>query len=67
MSESRIVYTPHPEATPETEASALASVYRFLLDCHAKAKKNPAAGQSMRGDSDGTEIKEDSARASSIP
>ena len=36
MSESRIVYAPHPDATPETEASALASAYRYLLDRHAK-------------------------------
>ena len=38
MSESRITYTPHPDATPETEAVALAAVYRFLLDCNAKKK-----------------------------
>ena len=36
MSESRITYTPHPDATPETEAVALATVYRFLLNRHAK-------------------------------
>lgn len=36
MSRPQIVYTPHPGITPETEASALASIYRFLLDHHAK-------------------------------
>jgi hypothetical protein len=36
MGSTRIVYTPHPDATPETEASVLASVYGFLLDRHAQ-------------------------------
>jgi len=32
MSEpQRLIYTPHPDATPETEAAALSAVYRFLL------------------------------------
>lgn len=35
MNSPRIVYTPR-DATPEAELSALASVYRFILDCHAK-------------------------------
>jgi hypothetical protein len=42
MSEARIIYTPRPDATPESEVAALASVYRFLLDCHAKKKGGPA-------------------------
>jgi hypothetical protein len=32
----RIVYTPRSDATPEAELNALANVYRFILDCHAK-------------------------------
>jgi hypothetical protein len=36
VSSLRIVYTPHPDATLEGGASALASVYRFLLDRHEK-------------------------------
>ncbi len=36
MGSTRIVYTPHPDATPETEASVLASVYRFLLSRQVK-------------------------------
>ena len=32
MSEpQRLIYTPRPGATPETEAAALSAVYRFLL------------------------------------
>ena len=34
----RITYAPRPDATPEGELNALASVYRFILDCHAKPK-----------------------------
>ena len=41
MTEARIVYTPRPDATSESEVVALASVYRFLLDCHAKKKGGP--------------------------
>ena len=38
MSSPRITYTPRPDATLESEALVLASVYRFILDCHAKKK-----------------------------
>jgi hypothetical protein len=33
-SEPRIEYHPHPDATPETEARALAAVYAVILGCH---------------------------------
>jgi hypothetical protein len=36
VSNPRIVYTPYHNATPETELSALAAAYRFILDCRAK-------------------------------
>ena len=36
MSEPRITYTPHPDATPEAEASALANAYRFIFDSARK-------------------------------
>jgi len=38
MSSARITYTPRPNTTSESEALALASVYRFILNCHAKKK-----------------------------
>ncbi len=41
-SSTRIVYTPHANATAETEAAALAAVYKFILDRHAKKE---AAGR----------------------
>ena len=34
--EPKIVYPPRHDTTPETELNALAAVYRFILDCHAK-------------------------------
>lgn len=40
-SEEHIIYTPRPDATPETEAAALSTVYRFLLlDRVHEAKEN---------------------------
>jgi hypothetical protein len=36
MSEFPISYTARPDATPKAELGALASAYRFVLDCHAK-------------------------------
>ncbi len=36
MDSPRIAYAPRPDTTPETEISALANVYRFVLDCRAK-------------------------------
>jgi hypothetical protein len=36
MNSSRIIYRSRPDATPEAELNALATVYRFILDCHAK-------------------------------
>jgi hypothetical protein len=36
MSNARIIYTPRPDATPESETATLAVVYRFILDRHAE-------------------------------
>jgi hypothetical protein len=41
MTDTRITYTPRSDATPESELSALAAVYRFILDCHAKKEGRP--------------------------
>jgi len=35
----RLVYTPRPDATPETEAAALSAIYRFLLFDRMRASK----------------------------
>jgi hypothetical protein len=39
MSSARIVYAPHPDATPETELSTLANVYAFILQKHQEKQK----------------------------
>jgi hypothetical protein len=48
MTSPRITYTPRPDATPEAELSALASVYRFIIDSHANT--NAAGVSSTNGD-----------------
>ena len=35
----RITYAQRPEAGPESERSALAAAYRFIMDTHAKKKE----------------------------
>jgi hypothetical protein len=39
-----IVYVPHPDATPESEAEALAQAYRYILRCHEEKKAAEAGG-----------------------
>ena len=36
-----ITYVARPNATPETELSALVAVYKFVLDCRAKKEAAP--------------------------
>lgn len=50
-----VSYAPRPDATPAAELSALANVYRFVLDCHAK-KEDTRPG----APNDGTKSKENS-------
>ena len=40
-SATQIVYTPRPDTTPEAELSALATCFRYILDCHAKKEGGP--------------------------
>jgi hypothetical protein len=44
VSNPRIVYTPHPDASSETELSALAAAYRFILERRAKKKATRPGG-----------------------
>ena len=48
MNGARIIYTPRPDVTPEAEISALATVYRFILDCHARKEGGPATAPDDR-------------------
>jgi hypothetical protein len=43
MNSSRIVYQPGEASTAECELDALATCYRFILDCHAKRKSDEPA------------------------
>jgi len=60
----RFTYTSRPDATPEAELSALAAVYRFILDCHAK--KMAAEPAPEPDGHDGTKLQGDSADAQII-
>ena len=35
----RIIYTPRPDASPESEAAALAAVYKFAIEAASKREK----------------------------
>jgi hypothetical protein len=54
MNSTRIVYAPRPDAAPETEFSALASVYRLVLESYAKKKGSPATAPDARKESNGS-------------
>ncbi len=41
MAETTISYAPRSDATSDTELSALASIYRFVLDSRAKKEAAP--------------------------
>jgi hypothetical protein len=41
VSEPAVFYEPRPGTTPESELSTLASVYKFVFDCHAKKRPTP--------------------------
>ncbi len=42
--ELQITYAPRQAATPESEVAALANVYRYIFDCHAKKKATRPGG-----------------------
>jgi hypothetical protein len=41
VSSTHITYSQRPDTRPEAELTALASVYRFVLDCHEKKAAYP--------------------------
>jgi len=51
-------YIPRPSVTAEQELDALATVYRFILDCHAK--KNAAGVPNTNGGDAKERSKDDS-------
>ena len=61
MAQSKVVYTPRADATPESERSALVAAYRFVMfDCYVGEKdarpgaRNDAEG--LKNDRTDTEI-----------
>jgi hypothetical protein len=53
---ANIRYAQRPETTPEAELSALANVYKFVLDRRARKEATHPGSPD-----DGTKVKEDSA------
>ena len=49
MNNPHITYIPHPDATPESELSVLASVYAYLIKNH-HSKKAAKPAQPRTGD-----------------
>ena len=45
-----VTYTPRPDASPEGELTALANVYRFLLDRHERRDDDLAADSAEERD-----------------
>ena len=50
----RLTYRTHPDATPEAELNATASVYRFILDCQARKKGGAATALDARKEINGS-------------
>jgi hypothetical protein len=64
MNSPRVSYVAHPNTTREGEISALAGVYKYVLE--ANRKKEAVGRLPSPDDCDGTKAKEDSANASII-
>ena len=64
MSNPRIAYAPRPDATPEGELNALASIYRFVLD---SAQKNAAGRTSTNGGDEKERSRNDSLAKTRTP
>ena len=62
MSSAPVTYSQRPDTTPQTELSALANIYKYVLDCHSKKEATHPGSPD-----DGTEFKEDSANEHIIP
>jgi hypothetical protein len=53
MSNPQITYTPHPDASPESELDVLANIYAYLIRTHdskrAAESAQPCAGDTTSG------------------
>jgi hypothetical protein len=55
MSYPHVIYTPHPDATPEGEVRVLAAAYRFILQAREEKKEGARSGapnDAMKGSKD---------------
>ena len=52
MSSPRVTYVPRPDAAPKSELDALASVYRFVLDCGDAHRADAMKKATRRGGPD---------------
>jgi hypothetical protein len=50
MSNPQITYTPHPDASPESELDVLANIYAYLIRTH-DSKRAPEPAQLRTGES----------------
>ena len=64
MDNPRVIYTARPDATPEDELNALASIYRFVLN---SAHKNAAGRISTNGGDEKERSRNDSLAKTRIP
>jgi hypothetical protein len=55
---ARVVYTPHSDVTAETEAAALARVYRYILRCHEEKAAAKVVGASEAAEKGGEHERE---------
>ena len=62
MADSKIIYTPRANATPERELSALVAAYRFIIfDCRHETEKGaqrgaPDAAKEYQNDCDAARV-----------
>ena len=64
MDNPRVIYTARPDATPEDELNALASIYRFVLN---SAHKNAASRTTTNGGDEKERSRYDSLAKTRIP
>jgi hypothetical protein len=48
-SDSRVIYAPRPDATPEGELAALTATYAFVIQAHERKKAAAPVNESRKG------------------
>jgi hypothetical protein len=47
--DSRVIYVPRPDATPEGELAALTATYAFVIQAHERKKAAAPVNESRKG------------------